>query len=169
MTVISHALESNTVRKIVLWITRAGLSRSRMRTPNSTVRLARAYKLVVKSLAIWKNNSTKYRAIFKILPHQLRFPKDNHFIHNSFINLTQKVVEMGSKFNNFTERFDSLLAHQARHVTLIASLSIGSQQSVVLIHFCSIKSYYYSVPDCIVYARSDHVRIPIVIYAKVGS
>ena len=65
----------------------------------------------------FENNSTKYRAIFKMLPHQLHFPKDKHFIHNSFINLTQKVVEIGSKFYNFTERFDSLLASQARHVT----------------------------------------------------
>jgi hypothetical protein len=63
-----------------------------------------------------KDNSTGYRAKFEILPHQLHFPKDNHFIHNSFIGLAQKVVEIGSKFDNFTERFESLLARQARHV-----------------------------------------------------
>jgi hypothetical protein len=45
-------------------------------------------------------------------------------------------------------------------ITFMRIITITShrvaQQSVVLIHFCSIKSYYYSVPDSIIYARSDH-------------
>jgi hypothetical protein len=49
--------------------------------------------------------------------------------------------------------------------TSLSCESIVARQLVVLIHFCSIKSYYYSVPDCIVYARSDHVCIAIVLWS----
>ena len=54
--------------------------------------------------------------------------------------------------------------------TIVAYISIGSPTISGINSFLFNKIILlYLVPNCIVYARSDHVRIPIVIYAKVGS
>jgi hypothetical protein len=87
MVVITHALETNAVRIVVLWVTQ-GYAHVRINRPTS-----RALRSTEISCDL-TSNPPKYKQILKIAPNQLNFSKDKHFIHNFIRDLPHEDEEM---------------------------------------------------------------------------